>query len=658
MDSRQQLELVPIDINVYEELSDEYLGLNVLAGVAVAAEPVAVERVAVERVAVERVAVERSSSCPASQMADLSEDSAAEESHPLAAVVGESQPLVAVAEESQSLAAGAEVSQDDDDDLLQSDSEDGLLQPDPAGVPQVCRGLCIPGQFHPNHANSCPAALADDLDDDSVWSYSPTPPEYRSPTPPDYRSPSPSPATGLSSGPVLSHEELRASFFSSSENESADEADESVPDTCPILVTMYADQEGTGVVAGLNESVVDVVAVSDVNDELITVPDEDELITVPDEDELITIPDEDELIIVPDEDDEPVLVEGDEIVPGEEPVLGEGDEPVPAEEPVLGEGDEPIPDEEGIGSSSRSSSASSTGDSSDSGWDPDEEPWFPENMEWYGRMGVYKLSKDVPLNDGSWAEFGAGWHPHEKADILRYDSAGNALYYQNRKRKPEEEFNGGDWHLSFRLAIEEEFMLFFSSCSEPHGCGSLRFPVAHCYQTVAFMCSKPEIVYAFVNRQWGKRIVLHPGMNFINFCSGELRFSQLGAFDVPRFNNLESEGVSFAAHEGTRWVLTKSPYERLKGEINPDGPHNYAYLFAPGQPPPYFFMVCPDDGKPTGTLMARAHGGEAELYNTMEFVMELKRDIDQSANRCSFFRLFLKPAKRANGADPSGFLMT
>ena len=380
MDSRQQLELVPIDINVYEELSDEYLGLNVLAGVAVAAEPVAVERVAVERVAVERVAVERSSSCPASQMADLSEDSAAEESHPLAAVAGESQPLAAVAEESQSLAAGAEVSQDDDDDLLQSDSEDGLLQPDPAGVPQVCRGLCIPGQFHPNHANSCPAALADDLDDDSVWSYSPTPPEYRSPTPPDYRSPSPSPATGLSSGPVLSHEELRASFFSSSENESADEADESVPDTCPILVTMYADQEGTGIVAGLNESVVDVVTVSDENDELITVPDEDELITVPDEDELI---------IVPDEDDEPVLVEDDEIVPGEEPVLGEGDEPVPAEEPVLGEGDEPIPDEEGIGSSSRSSSASSSGDSSDSGWDPDEEPWFPENMEWYGRMGVY-----------------------------------------------------------------------------------------------------------------------------------------------------------------------------------------------------------------------------------------------------------------------------
>ena len=56
--------------------------------------------------------------------------------------------------------------------------------------------------------------------------------------------------------------------------------------------------------------------------------------------------------------------------------------------------------------------------------------------------------------------------------------------------------------------------------------------------------------------------------------------------------------------------------------------------------------------------MARAHGGEAELYNTMEFIMELKRDIDQSANRCSFFRLFLKPVKRANGADQAGFLMT
>ena len=147
-------------------------------------------------------------------------------------------------------------------------------------------------------------------------------------------------------------------------------------------------------------------------------------------------------------------------------------------------------------------------------------------------------------------------------------------------------------------------------------------------------------------------------MNYICFCSAELRFAQLGAFDVPRQNNLESEGVSFAAELGTRWELTASPYLDLEGEIDPQGLHSYTYLFDPGMPPPSYLMVCPDDGQPTPTQAARAASGESEVIRTVDFVLEQRSTIGQAALRCSYFRLFLKPIKRSGEVDQHGFLMT
>ena len=312
--------------------------------------------------------------------------------------------------------------------------------------------------------------------------------------------------------------------------------------------------------------------------------------------------------------------------------------------------------------SERNSSPSSSSASSSSSFSSDDEMaldyilFFNKTID--GRTGLYRLGLDVPINDGSWCELEDTWNPHVYPEVERYDNEGRILGYKCKKRRVERAFNGGCWEISLRLAITEHLPVFFSSCEMAHGCGTMRLPVAHVYQAVAFLCDKPEVVFVYANRKWGKRCLLNAGMNYILFCTGELRFAQRGAYDVPRPDNLESEGVTFAADIGTRWVTAASPYLDTDGALDPDGEHPYGYVFSHDMPPPTYLIVCPEDGMPSACQNARAMRGESHVKKMANSIQAKKSHAGQAVSRSSYFRLFLKPVKRAGHRHEHGFLMT
>jgi len=254
-------------------------------------------------------------------------------------------------------------------------------------------------------------------------------------------------------------------------------------------------------------------------------------------------------------------------------------------------------------------------------WEPREPDSDEESEEEYVpvyRLPWWHLAIEVPENDGTWEEV---LSPEQTRPSTPVELSANA----NSPIPPDEgfgefpptdralTFNGGLWHYGKRLAVTEKGWILPPCCSA-HLCRRPSALSRHAYESVTFVCRRPEVVYAHATGPMVKKIQLYAGLNILVWCVADLQFDYCGAFDVKsRFSGrrLYSTNLCFRAEGDTCWRYYYSPM--YQGRFPFLMQHGYTEVY-PGEEDPSCAVYITAIGQvPTLQQMARARLG----YNSL-----------------------------------------
>jgi len=256
-------------------------------------------------------------------------------------------------------------------------------------------------------------------------------------------------------------------------------------------------------------------------------------------------------------------------------------------------------------------------------WEPDTDEESEEDSEEeyvpIYRLPWWHLADEVPENDGTWEEVLSAEQTRPSTPV---ELSANA----NAPIPPDEgfgefpptdralTFNGGLWHYGKRLAVTEKGWILPPCCSA-HLCRRPGALSRHAYESITFVCRKPEVIYAHaLIGSMVKKIRLYAGLNIVVWCVADLQFDYCGAFDVmSRYSGrgLYSTDLCFRAEGDTCWRYYYSPMYRGRFPFRMQ--HGYTEVY-PGEEDPSCAVYITAIGQvPTLQQLARVRLGYKTL---------------------------------------------
>jgi len=250
--------------------------------------------------------------------------------------------------------------------------------------------------------------------------------------------------------------------------------------------------------------------------------------------------------------------------------------------------------------------------------EPDSDEESEEEYVPVYRLPWWNLATEVPENDGTWEDVLSPEQTRPSTPVELSANANSPIPFDEGfgEFPPTDRaltFNGGLWHYGKRLAVTEKDWILPPCCSA-HLCRRPCTLPRHGYESITFVCRRPEIVYAHATGPMVKKIQLYAGLNILVWCVADLQFDYCGAFDLKSRcskKSLYSTHLSFRAEGDTCWRYYHSPL--YQGRFPYLMQHGYTEVY-PGEEDPSCAVYITAIGQvPTLQQMARARLG----YNSL-----------------------------------------